>query len=219
MKSDLLAKYYALSAATYDSVNEIEERLDDVADLEDEVAELLAGHKVLELACGTGCWTQVIADVAESVHAIDFSPEMLAEAAKLELDPAQVQFSLADAYDLPDSIVKPGQYTAVFAAGWWSHVKREDQERFLKHLRAKVGSDVLLVLIDSSYVDGATLVFARTDLEGNTFQIRTAPNGERIEVLKNYPTDSTLRKKLATAARNVRVDRLEYFYLLTCRLK
>jgi hypothetical protein len=38
-------------------------------------------------------------------------------------------------------------------------------------------------------------------------------------VLKNYPTDSALRKKMATAARETRVERLEYYYILSCRLK
>ncbi|NRR32738.1 class I SAM-dependent methyltransferase [Oxalobacteraceae bacterium] len=216
MITNEMGKYYALSAATYDAIYEQEERQDDLDELHELVADLLEGHTVLELACGSGYWTETIAEVAESVHATDFCPEMLALAAERGLDEDIVRFSQLDAHALPEDI---GSYTAVFAAGWWSHVKREDQERYLKHLRARLGKDTLLVLLDSTYVDGSSTVIARTDLEGNTFQIRMAADGQRYEVLKNYPTDSALRKKLATAAREIRVERMEYYYLASGRLK
>lgn len=216
MNTDL-TQYLTLCAPTYDSYYELEEREEDLDELHERVAEILSGHKVLEIACGTGYWTKTVAETAESVVAIDNNPAMLALAKARGLD--TVQFSLADGLKLPDELVSPGNFTACFAAGWWSLVKREDQERYLTQLRTKLGKDVLLVLLDSSYVDGISDVIARTDLEGNTFFIRTAPNGERFEVMENFPSDSTLRKKLATAARNVRVERMEHFWLLTCRLK
>jgi hypothetical protein len=37
--------------------------------------------------------------------------------------------------------------------------------------------------------------------------------------MKNYPTDSWLRKRLSNAAREVRIKRLEYYWLASCRLK
>ena len=86
-------------------------------------------------------------------------------------------------------------------------------------LRSKLGKDIMLVLIDNSYVDGSSTVIARTDLEGNTHQFRTTDAGERYEVLKNFPSDSHLRKKFAHSAREIRMKRLEYYWLLSCRLK
>jgi len=217
MITNQLAQYYAVNADNYDQVYGQEERFDDLDDLQEMIAELFQGHKVLELACGTAYWTELIADVAESVHATDIVPEMIALAETRGLDADVVSFEVMDAFKLPDGL--QGQYTAVFAAGWWTHVKREDQDKYLKMLRAKLGKDVLLVLLDSTYVDGVSMVFARTDLEGNTFQILTADDGQRYEVMNNYPTDSTLRKRLAPHAREIRVERLEYYYLLSCRLK
>jgi SAM-dependent methyltransferase len=216
MITEQLIQYYAVNAATYDQGYEAEEIQDDLEELHERLEDLLSGHKVLELACGTGYWTETLATVAESVLATDINPAMLELAQARELDDEIVQFRLADAFALPDDI---GSFTAVFAGFWWSHVKREQQEGFLKHLRTRLGKDVLLVLIDSTYVDGFTTVIARTDLEGNTHQIRTAADGQRYEVLKNYPTDSTLRKKVGVAGRELRVRRLEHFYLLSCRLK
>ena len=216
MITEQLAQYYAVNAATYDAGYDTEVFQDDLEELHERVEDLLAGHKVLELACGTGYWTETLAGVAESVLATDINPAMLTLAEARALDDEVVEFRLADALALPDDI---GSFTACFAGFWWSHVKREQQEAFLKQLRNKLGKDTLLVLIDSTYVDELSTVIARTDLEGNTFQIRTAADGQRYEVLKNYPTDSTLRKKVGVAGRDLRVRRLEHFYLLSCRLK
>lgn len=216
MITDQLAQYYALSAPDYERVYDKPERQEDLEELHDLVAEALRGHKVLEIACGTGYWTDTLAETALSVLATDINPAMLALASARGLPADQVQFRLADAFDLPSDI---GSFTACFAGFWWSHVKREHQERFLAQLRAKLGKDILLVLIDNTYVEGSSSSIARTDAEGNTYQIRRAPDGQRYEVLKNFPSDSTLRKKIGSSVREIRIARLEYYYLLSCRLK
>jgi SAM-dependent methyltransferase len=212
-----LEKYYAHCAASYDAVYGQEERQDDLDDLQEAVAELMQGHKVLELACGSGYWTEFISIAAESVMAIDASPEMLALAAKRDVDPDIVTFAQGDAVTLAD--IPAGQYTACFAAGWWSHIGRAEQDKYLALLRSKLGKDALLVLLDSNQVEGVSVPIARTDADGNTYQFRTAPDGERFEIMKNYPTDSWLRKRLSNAAREVRIKRLEYYWLASCRLK
>ena len=184
-------------------------------ELHERVADLFAGHKVLELGCGTGYWTETLACSAESVLAIDTSPEMLA-LARARVDAASVEFQQGDAFALPDMV---GRFTACFAGFFWSHVKREDQEKYLKQLRAKLGKEVLLVLIDDNFVEEATPPIARTDLDGNTFQIFATPSGNRHEVMRNYPADSSLRKRFASHVREVRIERLEHYWILTGRLK
>ena len=37
--------------------------------------------------------------------------------------------------------------------------------------------------------------------------------------MNNYLTDSTLRKRFAASAREIRIERLQYYYLLSCKLK
>ena len=215
MITEQSAQYYAKSAAHHDAVYDKPERQHDLAAMREHVAEALRGHVVLELACGTGYWTEVIAASADSVVATDINPEMIALAKLRALPAEKVQFRVADAYNLPDDI---GSYTAIFIGFWWSHVKREQQEKFLAHLRSKVG-DVVLVLLDDAYVEGSSDTVARTDLEGNTYQIRVAPDGERYEIPKTYPSDSALRKKMASSVREIKIVRLEYYWMLTCRLK
>lgn len=210
-----LAAYYAQRAKTYDAIYEIPERQADLAVLRERVAEIMCGHRVLEIACGTGYWTAQCAVSAESVLATDINPEVMELAQAKEMPGGKVKFSVADAFDLQVT----EKFSACFAGFWWSHVKRQDQESFLKGLRATLGKDALLVLLDNNYVEGDSTVIARTDAQGNTYQIRTLPDGNRVEVIKNFPTDSFLRKKIGLAAKDIRISRLEHYWMLTCRLK
>ena len=216
MITEQSAQFYAKSASNHDRIYDRPERQDDLAAMRGHVAEILRGHTVLELACGTGYWTRIIAEVADKVVATDINAEMIAMAQLRKMPADKVELRVADAWDLPADI---GDFTAVFIGFWWSHVKREEQEKFLAQLKAKVGKDMFIVLLDDVYVEGSSDTVARTDLEGNTYQIRVAPDGERYEIPKTYPSDSALRKKLASSVREIKIVRLEYYWMLTCRLK
>ena len=216
MITEQSAQFYAKTASNHDRIYDKAERQEDLEAMRGHVAEVLRGHTVLELACGTGYWTRIIAETAEKVVATDVNPEMIAMAQLRKLDPAKVSLRVADARDLPDDL---GDFTAVFIGFWWSHVKREEYERFLAQLKARVGKDVLVVLLDDDYVEGSSETVARTDLEGNTYQIRSTPDGERYEIPKTYPSDSALRKKLASSVREIKIVRNEFYWLLSCRLK
>jgi SAM-dependent methyltransferase len=214
-----LAAYYARRASEYErDVYGKPERQADLDTLRSRVREVAAGQRVLELACGTGYWTQQLAEVAESVLATDINVEMLDIARARALPAGKVVFAPADAWDLSTAGIEP-KFSQCFAGFLWSHVKRDEQGAFLERLTANLGKGTMLVLIDNIYVEGSSTSIARTDLDGNTYQIRTLANGERHEVLKNFPTDSTLRKKLAASVRDIRIQRTEYYWMLTGRLK
>jgi ubiquinone/menaquinone biosynthesis C-methylase UbiE len=210
------AEYYAKMAEHYDAVYDQEERGEDLDELCDHVAEALDGHIVLELACGTGFWTEIAAESALSIVATDINQNLIDLARTRNLPEDQVSFRVADAYNLPDDL---GEFTAILAGFWWSHVARANQEKLLAHWRARFGKDILVVLVDDTYVEGVSPTVARTDLDGNTYQIMTAPDGQRYEIPKNYPSDSGLRKKLASSVREIKIERLEHFWMLRCRLK
>lgn len=216
MITDQSAQFYAKSASNHDRIYDRPERQEDLAAMRAAVADALRGHTVLELACGTGYWTAVIAGTAERIVATDINPEMIALGRLRALPGDKVSWRVADAWGLPADI---GAFSAVFIGFWWSHLQRDEQERFLAQLKAVLGKDIVIVLLDDVYVEGSSETVARTDLEGNTFQIRTAPDGERYEIPKNYPSDSALRKKLASSVREIKIVRLQYYWLLTCRLK
>jgi SAM-dependent methyltransferase len=184
--------------------------------MRERIAQLVRGHTVLELACGTGYWTEVIAATADKVLATDILDEMIARAQTRRFPEGKVAFRKVDGLDLPDDL---GTFSCVFIGFWWSHLKRDEQDALVTQLRARLGRDVTLILLDDAYVEGSSTTIARTDAQGNTYEIVAAPDGERFELPKNYPADSALRKRLGGDVREIRIERLTYYWLLTCRLK
>jgi len=81
--------------------------------------------EVLELACGTGAWTERLLRHARSVTALDGAPEMLA-IARTRLREERVCFVQADLF----SWRPRGAYDVVFFAFWLSHVPHERFESF-----------------------------------------------------------------------------------------
>ena len=96
-------------------------------------AELLAAIEafrptgdVLELACGTGVWTQHLLASARSITAVDGAPEMLDLARARVPASGPVRFVQADLFTwLPDR-----RYDTVFFGFWISHVPEEQFEPF-----------------------------------------------------------------------------------------
>lgn len=215
MSNPQVAEYYAKNAANVGHTYQDPARQADLDQMRAQLAQVLRGHVVLELGCGSGYWTAAIAAAADTVLATDINPAMIALAQQRGLPP-NVALRIADAQDLPADI---GDFTAVFMGLWWSHMRRDEQDRFLADARARLGKDVLLVILDEDYVEGSSVTVARTDLEGNTYQILTAPDGQRYELPKGYPSDSALRKRLTPAVREIKIARTEFYWLLTCRLK
>jgi hypothetical protein len=120
---------------------------------------------------------------------------------------------------VPEIPAAAAGYGAVVAEFCWSRLKREEQDAFLARVKKAAGKNALLVLLDDVYVEGVSNPVARTDAQGNTYEIVSTGEGQRVELPKSYPTDSALRKRLANAAKEIRVARWEYFWVLTCRLK
>jgi len=207
-------QYYSQRAAHYEDIYQRPERQTDLQELGAQLQNLLAGKNVLEVACGTGYWTERYANAARSVLATDNNGDMLQLAQAKNALTECVQFQLADALDLPK-----GDFNASLAGFLWSHLKRSEQSPFLESLQRACGSGALLVMFDNCYQEGDSTPIARTDLEGNTYQIRRLPDGSRHEVIKNYPTDSTLRKKMTGYARDIRIVRNQHFWMLTCVLR
>lgn len=114
--------YYAQRAKNYDTIYAKPERQNDLQELAERVSVVLENHTVLEVACGTGYWTERFATSAQSVLATDINQIMLDIAQTKNLPEGKVKFAIADAFDLPQ-----GDYSACFAGFWWSHVKKKSR--------------------------------------------------------------------------------------------
>src|SRR3990170_636618 len=123
--------YYAQRAREYERVYDKPERQADLARLRVDVPALFTGTRVLEIACGTGYWTPLIAAQAAAVLALDNAEETLAIARRKRYPKANVRFEQGDAYRMPEW---PEPFSACFAGFWWSHVPLGRLDGFLAGL-------------------------------------------------------------------------------------
>jgi len=92
-----MTAYYARRAAEYERVYAGPRWQDDLAVLRPRVADFFVGRRVLEIACGTGFWTERAAERARDVHATDLNEDTLA-LARAKIYAAPVTFERRDAY-------------------------------------------------------------------------------------------------------------------------
>ena len=215
MTDPILAEYYQQRAGEYDEVYLKPERQGDLARLKSLLPPLVAGRRVLEIAAGTGYWTQVIAPVAASVTATDLNPETLRVAAARDYGCAAPLLTEADAYRLADV---PGDFDLVFCGFWWSHIPRADVARFLTGLGERVQPGTTLVILDNRYVPASNHPISRTGPDGDTYQLRRLRDGRQYEVLKNFPGPEQLAADLAGRSADLRYTELEYYWLACCEL-
>ena len=149
----------------------------------------IEGADVLELACGTGNWTQVLARRARSVTATDVNGSVLEIARSKSYASGNVDFRVADAYTLRGI---PGTYNAAFAADWWSHVPKSLIPGFLKAVCGKLVPGSRVIIVDMLPAKNLTYLGTHRDEEGNLIHPRRLPSGEDFEVVKNFPTEEEL---------------------------
>lgn len=173
--------YYRVRAPEYDS-----EAAPEYAAVRRQILEeLRPSGDVLELACGTGQWTEELVRHAKSVTGIDASPEALA-IARTRVGTEEVRLLEADVFSWkPDR-----QYDCVFFAFWLSHVPLERFDAFwsLVSRCLRPGGRVLFVDEDN-----------RSDLDDRLepgVARRTVRDGRRFEIVKVFWSPEELASRL-----------------------
>lgn len=205
--------YYAQRAQEYDKVYAKPERQADLRHIEASLAPYFAERDVLEVATGTGYWTQFYADTAASVVATDLNDEVL-DVAQKRRSWTNVDFVRANAFEL-DDIANGASFNGAFVGFFWSHLYLNQLPDFLEHLARQLSPGSAVMLLDNRYVEGSNHPITRTDDLGNTFQQRSLDNGTSWEVLKNFPTSAEITATLEAVLTNVSVTDYEYFWQAT----
>ena len=205
-----LEQYYADRAPEYDRIYRKPERQADLRAIENWLPTLFARKSVLEIACGTGYWSQFLAPVARSMVAIDASNEVL-QIARARVTAENAAFIKGDAYRPPDGQVP---FQSAFAGFWLSHIPKARLEEFFRELHRVLAPGAKVVLLDNLYVEGSSTPLFAQDEEGNTYQSRTLDDGSTHRVLKNFPSEHGLREMVAAIATDVEYHHWQYFWAL-----
>ena len=164
------------------------------------LAEVTAGRRVCEPACGTGYWTVRVAEHADAVVAFDYSLRMLRRAACATRHLSNVELFAADARCPP---LVCGSFGLLVICFWISHVPRQRLRQDMHKLHAILAPGGQVVLVDNVrtacqqgiYVDVA---------DHDTWKLRQTPTGREFRVRKNYYTASEVEREVGACGRALR---------------
>jgi SAM-dependent methyltransferase len=196
-----VAAYYAARAPEYHETTGYGlERVDTgYARLKDLYRAAFQGRDVLEIACGTGYWTEAIATTARTVVATDIHPDLV-DATRKRLEPyPHARCQVADAYML-DTVA--GSFSGAFAQYWWSHIPRKMRRPFLDVLHSKLRPGARVMFADNAEYQ-ASWVQRRVDEHGDIYEERTLRDGSRFETIKNFVSESEFKELLADVADDI----------------
>ena len=208
---ETLRRYYDDQAKVYDDMYVRRTRVwqRDLKALADTMVKALSGHRILEVACGTGFWTEIVAKVAEHVVAIDASREMLAVARKRRMPRTNVEYRYGDAYHL---LEVSGEFVAGLANFWFSHIPKARVDEFLHDFHKKLGKNAVVFMSDNVYIPGiGGQLITKAGIE-DTFKLREGTDGLKYEVLKNYYNRDSLRRILSSKTLNLKISETKYFW-------
>ena len=211
-----LVSYYSDRANEYEKVYFNPKEQQDLLKAAKVFQDLFFQKSVLEIACGTGYWTERIAQTATSIYATDINESVIEIAKAREIE--NITFAIADMY----SFTSPQKFDGVFGGFIWSHILLQDLDRFIDKVKDFLKPDGIIVFIDGNLVEGTNHDIKRitkTDEQGNTYQTRKLENGTSHLVLKNFPTKDFLVEKLSSIATEINFIKLEYYWIVSCRLR
>jgi len=165
--------YYRHRASEYDVT-----AYGDVAAARTRIARLVAQMhprgRVLEIACGTGMWTEALACAADTLMAIDAAPEAVA-IARDRVRSGNVTFDVADVF----SWTTDDRFDVIFFSAWLSHVPSSRFDLFWRMLRSQLAEQGRVLFSDEhvdvrdkqAYVAGIDEVVERRLDDGRTFRV------------------------------------------------
>ncbi len=196
---DEVARYYADRAPVYDETagytDPVAEQLREP--IKARYRKLFAGRDVLEVACGTGYWTEVVGETARAVTGVDINGSLLSIAQGRCRRLPNIRFQTADAYTLEG--VATG-FTAALGVWWWSHMPKDHVSTFLTALHSRLVPGAVVMFVDQLPYAGH---IRSQDSDGNTLERRPLPDGRAVDIIKNFPTEAELRGALRGIAEDV----------------
>jgi 2-polyprenyl-3-methyl-5-hydroxy-6-metoxy-1,4-benzoquinol methylase len=163
----------------------------EIAHLETALDEARSVGHVLELACGTGIWTERLSRSATSVTAVDVSPEVLAiNAARVDSD--RVHYVREDLFEWNPR----ERFDFVFFGFWLSHVPLEQFEAFWAKVEGSLKPAGRVFFIDSVRNHESTAAnHALPDAEDAVAE-RALDDGRRFRIVKTFYDSRELQQGL-----------------------
>jgi ubiquinone/menaquinone biosynthesis C-methylase UbiE len=212
MKNNLI-EYYSDRAKEYEDIYQKPERQEELIKITQIFQNIFEGKDVLEIACGTGYWTERISLTAKSILATDINDSVLEIAKGKDYKKDNVRFQKQELF----SFKPEAKFESLFGGFIWSHIKLQELDDFIDKMNNFVLPNGNIVFADNNYIEGSSHPVTDSDEFGNTYQTRKLKNGSSHLVLKNFPTKEFILKKLQRKAVEINFANFNYYWVLSYR--
>ena len=183
----------------------------EVEQVREEVDQFRPGGQVLELACGTGLWTQQLLKHAQHITAIDAVAEVL-ELNRVRLQSLKVKYVQADIFTWqPEE-----RYDVIFFGFWLSHVPLLYFEKFWQMLGRGLKSEGRIFFVDSKYEPTSTARDHHLENAQAGTVMRRLNDGREYQIVKMFYEREQLEKRLESMGWKVKVGETPHYFLFGC---
>ena len=198
---DQQVAYYRARAPEYDEWFLRENRYDhgpehrrewfrDIEEIRTALRSTVRDAKVLELACGTGLWTECLAEQNSHILAMDASPEVIA-INRERVRSANVAYQLADIFSWAPSET----FDVVFFAFWLSHVPASRFDAFWSMVQAALRPGGQAFFIDS-VLETTSSARDHGPVDRSGVVHRKLNDGREFDVVKVFYEPGELERRL-----------------------
>lgn len=180
----------------------------EAAEVREALASRIPSGPVLELACGTGLWTGLLAEGADSVTAMDASPEVLA-LARERVPAGNVAWVRQDLFAWEPR----ERYAMCFFGFWLSHVPEARFGRFWETVWRALRPGGKVFFVDSARHELASAADHELPQPQEQAMVRRLNDGREFQIVKRFYDPETLERRLQAMGWNAHVGATAEFFI------
>jgi 2-polyprenyl-3-methyl-5-hydroxy-6-metoxy-1,4-benzoquinol methylase len=162
----------------------------EVAEVEEFLRATQPSGNILELACGTGLWTEHLASLATHVTAVDASPEVIA-LNQTRVNSESVEYIIADLFNWTPT----QKFDLVFFGFWLSHVPMDRFADFWQMVKNTLKPNGRAFFVDSLF-DRTSPAINHAALHQDGYSERKLNDGRVYQIVKIFHEPTQLEKSL-----------------------
>ncbi|MBW4500442.1 MAG: class I SAM-dependent methyltransferase [Scytonema hyalinum WJT4-NPBG1] len=173
-----------------------------------------AVENILELACGTGIWTQELLNIGKQITALDASQQVI-EINRRKLGATNIEYRQVDLFSWqPDA-----EYDLVFFSFWLSHVPPTLVDSFLAKVYKSVRVGGQVFIIDSRFEPTSTAKNHILENDGDIYITRKLNNEQEFKIVKIFYQPEELRDKLTQVGFHAEVKVTDNYFIYANGIK
>ncbi|MBD2534564.1 class I SAM-dependent methyltransferase [Nostoc flagelliforme FACHB-838] len=193
----------------YDRDEELNQRwFDEVAIVKTALHQIEPVEHILELACGTGIWTQELLQKGQKITAIDAVSEVI-EINQRKLQSPKVNYQQWDLFTWEPH----QQYDLVFFSFWLSHVPPIELNSFFQKVSRSVRPGGQIFMIDSRFEPTSTAKDHILKNDENLYKMRKLNDGQEFKIVKIFYRTDELNNELVKAKFQAEVKLTDNYFI------